>query len=519
MTPEKKEKMRLRKILKNRSGIFLAEKAGSKKLIKKETKKNLYVSRKVKNTKEIIDFAKSQGIEKILDEKDLHITLAYSKDLVDWDTFKKNEEEIEISLENATVIKLGDSIALSFQSDILKKSWQKFIDSGASWDYDGFTPHISLSYHYENVDVSKMEKFNGKITLEKEVFEEVDEEKTKDLTKILFPSLKQKDGKTLAKVARYIPFAKIDKKTKTVSGIASTEAIDGAGDIISFEAVAEALPDYMKFGNIREMHQLIAIGSIVDYKLDAKKKELWIDVKISDDQAWKKVQDGVYKGFSIGGGILEWDYVQKEAIDDDGNTYVIDTEVRKVTKIVMNEISLVDRPCNPEALLDMYKSVIGQPLDFAFIGKEKNLLKRKSNADMLKSVNIHQEFSIFKKVNFNNNIMTQEEKKVEVLKKAQSAAAEMLEKNYSFNDKTPDQVVSITHKDLGELLQKTVETTVEAVTEDEKTEETPTTPTGNPVETPTGGKTEETANTNTLELEKTEYRLRLVYFHLTTMLR
>ena len=59
-----------------------------------------------------------------------------------------------------------------------------------------------------------------------------------------------------------------------------------------------------------------------------------------DPLAVQKVRLGVYKGFSIGGKVLERDPADR----------------RVITKLKLNEISLVDRPCNPEAVIDMWKA-------------------------------------------------------------------------------------------------------------------------------------------------------------------
>jgi hypothetical protein len=59
------------------------------------------------------------------------------------------------------------------------------------------------------------------------------------------------------------------------------------------------------------------------------------------------VTTGVYKGFSIGGKVLARDSKDKKII----------------TKIALNEISLVDRPSNPEARFDVWKAAAVDPAD------------------------------------------------------------------------------------------------------------------------------------------------------------
>ncbi len=147
---------------------------------------------------------------------------------------------------------------------------------------------------------------------------------------------------TLIRKTFYVPFAKIDEEQRMVYGLASSEAVDSDGEIIEFEAIKAALPDYMKFGNVREMHAMSAAGVVKEAEAQEDTKQLWIWVKVVDDQAWLKVKEGVYKGFSIGG------VVTKRSTQDK----------KRITGLALYEISLVDRPANPEALVALWKGQI-----------------------------------------------------------------------------------------------------------------------------------------------------------------
>jgi hypothetical protein len=143
---------------------------------------------------------------------------------------------------------------------------------------------------------------------------------------------------------RYLPFAKVDDDKRMVWGYASTPALDLDDEVVKLEAIKAALPDYLEWGNIREMHQPSAVGVATETTIDAK--GLWLGAYVTDDQAWRKckpttLDDGtvippVYKGFSIGGQV-----------------------VRKVGKNIeamkLIEISLVDRPANPECRIEVVK--------------------------------------------------------------------------------------------------------------------------------------------------------------------
>lgn len=160
----------------------------------------------------------------------------------------------------------------------------------------------------------------------------------------------------------FAKITKIDEDQHMVFGYASTEALDAQGEIVKREALEAALPDYMRFANIREMHQPSAVGVATEAELDDK--GLFLAAKIVDPAAWEKVTSGVYKGFSIGGQVVGRDKAQKHVI----------------TGVKLSEISLVDRPANPEAVFTMYKA--NQP-------KLRKAGARNSGADLAMIQAIH----------------------------------------------------------------------------------------------------------------------------------
>lgn len=139
----------------------------------------------------------------------------------------------------------------------------------------------------------------------------------------------------------FLPIEKVDVEKRMVFGYASTPAKDLQGEIVTLDAIKAALPDYMQWRNIREMHTSSAVGSAVEAHVN--EKGLYIGAKIRDDAAWQKciesskgANDQVYRGFSIGGSKLE---------------KVGDT----INSLRLTEISLVDRPANPECKIEFAK--------------------------------------------------------------------------------------------------------------------------------------------------------------------
>ncbi len=129
-----------------------------------------------------------------------------------------------------------------------------------------------------------------------------------------------------------------DDGSVIVTGYASSTAVDSQGETITAAAMTEALPGYMKFANIREMHQPKAAGVALEAAVQEDGRT-WIKANIVDSDAVKKVKTQVYKGFSIGGRVLKRD----------------STDSCVITGIELCEISLVDRPANPEAVFSMGK--------------------------------------------------------------------------------------------------------------------------------------------------------------------
>jgi len=139
-----------------------------------------------------------------------------------------------------------------------------------------------------------------------------------------------------------IPLLKIEQEKRLVVGRAVQEVTDRSGEILDYESAKPAFAEWSKSfsdstnglskGNIRVMHNPKAVaGKVVDISYNDQEKAIDIVAKIVDDQEWRKVEEGVYTGFSVGGS-----YAKKWTDPSTGST-------RYTPKVV--EVSLVDRPC------------------------------------------------------------------------------------------------------------------------------------------------------------------------------
>ena len=144
------------------------------------------------------------------------------------------------------------------------------------------------------------------------------------------------------------PIAKVNKEKRTVSGFASLDNVDHHGDVVTAEASKNAFQNFR--GNIREMHGPSAVGKMIDFKEDSffdkgtgkKYNGVYVTAYISKgaQDAWEKVLDGTYSGFSIGGNIVDAKMEKSDNSDEDH---------RVIHNYELHELSLVDSPANPLA--------------------------------------------------------------------------------------------------------------------------------------------------------------------------
>ena len=157
-----------------------ADQPAAKKAITDAAPRSLYVSRKVINGAEIIAWAKSQGFESTVPDADLHVTVAYSRNPVDW--MKVGESwsgdgkgQLKIAPGGARLIdKFGEgAVVLLFNSSELAWRHVSIVEAGASWDWPDYQPHITFTYEPGSVDIDKVEPYRGAIELGPEIFEEL----------------------------------------------------------------------------------------------------------------------------------------------------------------------------------------------------------------------------------------------------------------------------------------------------------------------------------------------------------
>ncbi|MDE2101874.1 MAG: hypothetical protein KGL39_31805 [Patescibacteria group bacterium] len=154
----------------------------------------------------------------------------------------------------------------------------------------------------------------------------------------------------MQKVNLFAGITKVDESKREVTGVLVQEQPDRSGEIFDYESSKPYFKAWndefakstggSSVGNVREMHGGTAAGKFTAMSYDDEAKKITVTAKVVDRQAWEKVAEGVYTGFSIGGNYLDrWD----------------DGDLKRYTAQPV-EGSLVDYPCVPGATFELVRS-------------------------------------------------------------------------------------------------------------------------------------------------------------------
>ena len=151
----------------------------------------------------------------------------------------------------------------------------------------------------------------------------------------------------------YARLQKVHEARREVTGICACESPDCSGEIMdyasskpyfeSWSSNAYKISGGKSLGNIRESHQINAVGKVIDIAYDDDAKSISITGKIIDDSTWNKILEGVITSWSIGGRYTRrW----PDSADKTLTRY----------SCAISEISCVDLPCLPNATFEVIRA-------------------------------------------------------------------------------------------------------------------------------------------------------------------
>ena len=181
-----------------------------------------------------------------------------------------------------------------------------------------------------------------------------------------------------------------------IGGYASIEIVDKQNDLITLDALNEAVKKYMevkKYRNVMSNHSNVQVGDVIEkyrdkhgtlHKTQVDDVGFYVVIKLRDDiEKAKEISRGIRKGtlrsFSIGGQALS---KRKKTSPDIG-------EYNEIDKLELHEVTICEKGINPEAKFDILKedNEMTERLEKALeelndLMKEVNDLKKDEGADL-----------------------------------------------------------------------------------------------------------------------------------------
>lgn len=153
-----------------------ADKGGTQKGTRpfsKGAERTLYLSRDLLNADDVLAWAKSQGFTSAIPGDEMHVTIAYSKTPIDWRSIGTAPASLNVEYGLRGLEAFGDdgsAIVLTFDSIDLTMRNEAIRAAGASWDWDEYQPHISLTYDGAGMDLSGIVPYDGPLIFGPERF-------------------------------------------------------------------------------------------------------------------------------------------------------------------------------------------------------------------------------------------------------------------------------------------------------------------------------------------------------------
>lgn len=287
---------------------------------------NLYVSRPLTtgSAQALHDWADAQGIKNLVPPNLMHVTQVHSKDEVDTTKFTPQDNMLDAG-GNRWLSQLGkgNALVMFFDSPEMQQRHQDAKAAGASWDFQSYQPHVTLSYDTGDVDAHSYGMTKAPdlpIKLGPENFAASNDDWTKE------------NGLAKADFGFSMKITKMDVEKQVVLGWASVTHIGGKLVVDKQDEAIQLLDDptdqstgletaaynYMLEGGTHgTMHSIMDTGRPVESivftpeKAEAgliakneKGEQLfgwWVGFKIDDAEVWKAIKNKDLGEFSIGG--------------------------------------------------------------------------------------------------------------------------------------------------------------------------------------------------------------------------
>jgi hypothetical protein len=166
----------------------------------------------------LTEWATSNGFTNLTPPHEMHATVVYSRKAI---VLPPEGGDVTADPGARSVATLGDkgAVVLFFEAQPLTARWEAARSAGATWDHDGYTPHVTITYDARGLDLSGIAPFDGDITFGPEVHEALNETWAEDKGLRLSASSVRFEGEGLEAMALAMPDADGHPNRMPFSGI------------------------------------------------------------------------------------------------------------------------------------------------------------------------------------------------------------------------------------------------------------------------------------------------------------
>ena len=169
-------------------------------------------------------------------------------------------------------------------------------------------------------------------------------------------------GELLLKANEEREFSILKSDGLVIGGYASIEIVDKQNDLITLDALDEAVKKYMgekKYRNVMSNHSNVQVGEVIEkyrdkngvlHKTSVDDVGFYVVIKMRDDiekakEISRNIRKGTLRSFSIGGQAIS----KKQRTSDEYGEY------NEIDKLELHEVTICEKGINPEAKFDILK--------------------------------------------------------------------------------------------------------------------------------------------------------------------
>ena len=208
---------------------------------------SLFISRPLLNAAAVIAPYRKQGVAETLLPDDMHVTVCYSKQTLNWARLQPDERPILVPAGGWREMERFDKGALVlrfFNEDLLNRH-DECRTAGASSDYPEYKPHVTITYGSEHLSTAKIQCWTGPLEFGAERFRQIDSTWTPTEKNMRLTT--EQLAKAVCVSVPTIIKSRVEKASgrRIVEVEASSQEVDSEGDVILQSALLNSAQEFV----------------------------------------------------------------------------------------------------------------------------------------------------------------------------------------------------------------------------------------------------------------------------------